>query len=194
MNTEKLQRAVDHLIEASGQQWIFRAVGVATSLAAVLAGSAADDRLWVFGLFLVGLLAVVSALVPDSDVALIVIIIVTWRWLATVDSVDTPWLPVAAVCLLCFHSVTALAASLPTGGAVRRSIIGRWLHHTAVVGALTVGTWSVVLVFERRDAAGNGPLTALALAVVVGAASLIRWRGIDRPSGSRFWPTPSKSS
>ncbi len=178
MNRLKIQNLIDLFIEASPQQWLFRTLAVATPLGAMLATSAANQQLWLVGLAIVTGLAAVSALVPDSDVALIVVIVVVWRWLAAVDSIDTPWLPVAAVCLLGYHSVTALAASIPNGGELERDTTIKWLVQTALIGAMTVGTWGLVVMFDRRDADGNIVLSLLALALVSGAALTIRSRSL----------------
>ena len=130
-------------------------------------------------------LAVASAVRPDTHTALLVPVIVGWLWLVSVDDLDAPWLPVAALCLVAFHAVTALLASLPTGGAFPGSILRREARRLGLVAAATVAMWGVVVVLDQRDAPGNGLLTGLGLVIVAVAAALMRWRSLEGPSADR---------
>lgn len=179
MSTNALQRAVDEFLETSRQQWWLRAVAVMAAAAAMLAAVAANGS-WPFGLVAVMVLSAVSALRPDTNVALVVVVVVGWHWLATVEEVGTPWLPVAAICLLVFHTVTALSATVPTGGELPAALIGRWARRTTAVACATVAIWIVVVLFERRDAPGNAVLTGLALTVLAGCAVAIWSRSVER--------------
>jgi hypothetical protein len=179
MNPMSLQQWVDDFLATSRQQWLLRLVVVISPVAAVLAAAAATGRWWPFGLLMVAILATASAIRPDTHTALGVVLLTVWYWSARVDAVDTPWLPVAGICLLVFHSVVALSATIPTGGEVPRATLGNWLRRTALGGCATLGMWVLVVVFDRGDAAGNGGLTALALMVIVGAAVLVWSRSID---------------
>ncbi len=181
MNPPMLQRWIDEFHATSLQQWALRLVAVVASLGALLAAAGANGRLWPAGLFIVTALAAASAVRPDAHTALIVVVVVAWHWLATVDEVDGPWLPLAAVCLLVHHAVIALSASIPVGGVLPAATIVRWAGRTALIASATVGMWAVVAVLDGRDAPGNGLLTALALAIVSGAAVMIRSRSLDRP-------------
>jgi len=182
MSSSALQPWIDEFLETSRQQWLLRIVATITPAGAVLAASAANGRSWwSFALFSVILLAMASAIRPDTHTALIVVGVVGWHWLATVDGVDTGWLPFAGVCLLVFHAVIALSANVPTGGDIPAAALGLWLRRTAVVGAATVGVWGVVVVFDRRAAPGNGLLTGVAVAVVACGAVMIRARSVDQP-------------
>lgn len=179
MNPMSLQLWVDEFLATSRQQWLLRLVVVSAPLASVLAAVAATGRWWPFGLFMVTILATASAIRPDTNTALGVVVLIVWYWSARVDAVDTPWLPVAGICLLVFHSVVALSATIPTGGEVPNATLGNWLRRTALGGGATLGMWALVVVFDRGDAAGNGGLTAVALAVVAAAAMLVRSRSVD---------------
>lgn len=182
MNTTSLQQWVDEFLETSRQQWLLRIAAVAAAAAAVLAASGASGRWWwSFALFTVLVLAAASAIRPDTHTALVVVVVVGWHWLATVDDVDTPWLPFASVCLLVYHAVIALSANVPTGGDVPASVIGRWMRRTAVVGVATVVVWGLVVLFERRAAPGNAVLTAAALVLVAAGAVMIRSRSLEQP-------------
>ncbi|WP_395155063.1 hypothetical protein [Ilumatobacter sp.] len=180
MNRLSLQQWVDEFLATSRQQWLLRLVVVVAPVGAVLAAAAATGAWWPFGLLMVTVLATVSAIRPDTHTALGVVVLIVWHWSARVDAVDTPWLPLVGICLLVFHSVVALLATIPTGGEVPNATLGSWLRRTALGGGAALGMWALVVVFDRGDAAGNGVLTALALAVVVGAAVLVRSRSVDQ--------------
>jgi hypothetical protein len=180
MNPPMLQQWIDEFHATSLQLWAFRLVAVVAPLAALLAAAGANGRLWPAGLFIVTVLAGASAVRPDTHTGLIVVVVLVWHWLATVDGVGGPWLPLAAVCLLVFHAVIALSASVPIGGVLPMATVVQWIVRTALAASATVGMWALVAVLDGRDAPGNGLLTALALAIVAGAAVTIRSRSLDR--------------
>lgn len=182
MNAEALQRIIDEVHATSAQQWLFRAVALLAALGAVVSTAPVGDGVWIAGAFVVGVLAAASAVRPDTHTALAVVVLVVWNWLASVDDVGTPFLPIAAVCLLVYHSVVALSASLPIGGTLPRPVLARWLRRTVLVGAATVALWATTALLDSRDAPGNGLLTALALAVLTAVAVMIRSRSLDQPA------------
>ena len=180
MNPSRLQRWVDELLATSAQQWLMRMVAVVAAVGAVAAAAMANERWWPFGVFLAVSLSIASAIRPDTHLPLIVIVAIAAHWLATVDDLATPWLPIAGVCLLAFHAATALAATVPVGGQLPSTVVGRWLGRTTLGAGVTVGVWGLAVVFERRDQAGNGPLTGLAFAIVAVAAMTIWSRSVDQ--------------
>ena len=181
MTPPALQRWIDEFHATSLQQWVVRLVAIVAALGAVLAAAGANNRLWPAGLFIVTVLALAAAVRPDTHTALFVVAVVTWHWLATVDEVGGPWLPIAAVCLLVHHAVIALSASIPVGGVLPMTTIGQWAGRTTLAGGATIGVWALVAVLDGRDAPGNALLTGLALAIAAGAALMIRSRSLDQP-------------
>lgn len=185
MNPTSLQRWVDDLLATSVQQWLLRVATILTPLAALLAAGVAGGRWLPFWTIVVAGLATASAIRPDAHTPLLVTVIVGPLWPLTVDDLDTPWLAVAAVCLFAFHALTALLASLPTGGSFPATVLVRAGGRAGLVAAATVAMWGLVVALDRRDAAGNGLLTGLGLLVVAVAAALLWWRSVDRPSAER---------
>lgn len=181
MNPSKLQRWINELHGTSRQQWLLRFVTVLAPLAALVAVTAEVGTWWPFGLVVVAALAVASAIRPDSHTALATIAIVAAHWLVMVGRLDTPWLPIASVCLLVYHAVNALTAAFPVGGEVPMATLVEWLRRTMFGAGVTVCMWVLVVVLDRREAPGNGLLTALAFAIVAGAAAMIRTRSVDQP-------------
>lgn len=182
MNAARLQQWIDEFHATSRQQWLLRIVALVTPLGAVVAATAANGRWWPLGLAMVAALAIASGVRPDTHTADATIVVIIWHWLAAVDDVTTPWLPVAAVCLLVYHSVIAVSASVPVGGDLPPSTLRTWSLRIAVVSAATVVVWALVVVFDRREASGNGLLTALALAIAAAGVAIVRARSIARPS------------
>lgn len=175
----RVQAIVDEFHRTTAQHWRLRAIAVFAAVGAVLAAAGANGRLWPAGLVIVTALALASAVRADTNVALLLVVVVVWHWLATIDDASTAWLPVAAVCLLVHHTVTALTASLPAGGELPRQVLVEWVRRTALVGAATVALWAVVALLDGRAADGNGALTALALAAAGALAVTIRSRSLD---------------
>jgi len=179
MNDARLQGWIVEVQDTSAQQWLLRAVALATSLGALAAVAAETGRWWPFGLVVITVLSVSSAFRPDSYAAALVIAIVAWHWLAVVDRVDTAWLPVTACMLFVYHSVIALTATFPIGGVVPAQTLVVWLRRIALVSGATVAMWGLVVVLDQRKTAGNGFLTALALLVVAGGAVALRSHSLD---------------
>lgn len=152
--------------------WSLRALVVASALAASLATDAAAGGASGPVATLVGLLAIVAAFAPDGHVGTVLVIAIGARWLATVDTVTTPWVVVVAIGLHANHGATALLALVPPSARVPRRLAVRWVARSAVVAVVTVVVWGVVLVAKTWDLAGSAPLTALAMAVVGGLAAL----------------------
>jgi len=185
MNATTLQRRLDDVLATSAQHWLLRAMTIIAPVAALLAAGVAGGRWLPFWTIVVVGLAAASAMRPDAHTALLVTIIVGSLWPVTVDDLDTPWLAGAAVCLFAFHALTALLASLPTGGSFPATILVREGGRVGVVAVATVAMWGLVVALDRRDAAGNALLTGLGLLVVAAAAALLRSRSLDRPSAER---------
>jgi len=180
MNETRLQEWIDELHETSSQQWGLRLVALMTSLGAMASVAAELGRSWPFGLLVVVVLAVASAIRPDNHTAAALICVIAWHWLATVDRIDTVWLPATTCCLLVYHSVIALTASFPVGGVVPVSTLLIWLRRTGLGACMTLFMWGLVVLLERREAAGSGVLTALALALAAAGAVLVRARSVDQ--------------
>lgn len=181
MIADRLQGWLDEILESSRQQWFLRLLVASTPVGAVLAANAATGTWWVPGLVLITLLAVAAAARPDSHVSLALLAVIVWHWLATVDDLDTGWLPVAVVLLVTHHTIAALAATVPTGGELPPRVLLRWAARLGLASALSVVMWATTVAMDRREAPGNGALTGLALVVIAAAVLLVSARSLDRP-------------
>ena len=70
-------------------------------------------------------------------------------------------------------------SNVPIGSEVPLATLAQWLRRTMFGAGVTVGMWVLVVVLDGRNASGNGLLTALALAIVAGAAVAIRSGRVD---------------
>jgi hypothetical protein len=178
--SEVLQAWIDRLYATSGQHWLLRAVSIAAAVGAVCTTAVASGRWWGFGVVLVVVLSVASALRPDLHTGAILIVVIWWNWIGTVEDVLTPWLLVVRMAVLVYHSSTALMAAVPPAATIPRATMMRWSTRTGLVAAATTGTWLVVVALDSRALRGHAGLTGLALAAIVAGALTVRVRSLVR--------------
>lgn len=178
--TDVLQAWIDRLYATSAQHWALRAVSVAAAVGALCTTSMVSGRWWGFGLAVVIALSAASALRPDLHTAAVVIVVIWWNWIGTVEDVLTPWLLVVSVAVLLYHATTALMATVPPTAIVPRAALLRWWLRTVVVAGATAAIWLVVVAFDSRAWRGNAALTGVALAAVAAGAVTIRARSLIR--------------
>ena len=169
----ELQRWIDRQLMVPAELWWLRVAAVVAMLVVAFAveGSVAGAAAWFVTLTMV--LAVASALAPDFPAGSLLLVIVVWRWLATVDD-PVAW-PVVfvAVGLHVHHSALALLAAVPDTTVLPRAVLMRWMLRSAVAIVAGIGTWVLVVVFDRRSFGGSAVLTAASLMIVaVGAVAL----------------------
>jgi hypothetical protein len=178
--TEVLQAWIDRLYATSGQHWVLRVLSVAAAVGAVCATGVASGRWWGVGVLLVVVLSGASALRPDLHTGAVIVVVIWWTWLGTVEDVLTPWLLVVSIAVLVFHASTALMATVPPSATVPRASLLRWAARTASVGAATVAVWTLAVAFDSRAWRGNAVLTGVALAAIAAGAIAVRRRSLAR--------------
>jgi hypothetical protein len=178
--TDVLQAWIDRLYATSGQQWALRAVSVAAAVGATVATALVSGRWWGFGLFIVVVLSIASALRPDLHTGTLIVVVLWWTWIGTVQDVLTPWVLVVAVGVLVYHATTALMATVPPAATIPRDALLRWAARTAVVALATVLVWLVAVAFDSQAWRGNALLTGAALVVLVAGAATVRRRSLIR--------------
>jgi hypothetical protein len=161
------------LVSVAPQRWLLGALAVAAGGGASIVTGVSGGGLPPLLLFVIGMLAVLSAVRPDTHTALVVVALVVWQWLVVVDDPIGPAVVVVASMLLVFHSTIAVMAAAPATAHLDPAILRSWLRRTAMVGAATVATWTLVLLMDQRRASGStlvtlaGFVTALVLAAVL---------------------------
>jgi hypothetical protein len=181
MSAEQLARWLEHQRRVGTDRWVLRATAfgapVGVSILAHLISARGSP--WVIAIVIA--LAALAAFDPDSHVPTAVIVIVIWQWLVVVDDSLSAWLPVAATGLVLHHVSTALMAVVPESGSIPGPVWRRWAGRTATVVGVTVATWGLVRVLERRPLPGSEPLTA-ATFVVLAVLAVMTIVQIRRPS------------
>jgi len=178
--TDVLQAWIDRLYATSAQHWALRAISIAAAVGALCTTAIVSGRWWAFGVALVVVLSAASALRPDLHTGAVIIVVIWWNWIGTVEDVLTPWLLVISVAVLLFHATTALMATVPPTAIVPLASLLRWSVRTAMVAAATGGLWLVVIAFDSRALPGNAALTGAALAVIAAGAATMRARSLIR--------------
>lgn len=189
-----IQDWVDRQLAVPAERWLLRTAAAAAVFAVALAveGGIGGSSPWFVAL--VGLIGLASVVGPDSHMASIVIVLVAWRWLATVDDPLSWRVIVVAVGLHVHHAALAMLAAVPESAAIPASVLARWSFRSAVAIAAAVAVWVLVIVLDDRSFGGSAVLTAASLVIVaVGGVVLIAAvvdRGADR-SGGPGEPTAS---
>ena len=111
-------------------------------------------------------LALGCAVLPDSHVGLLVVLVVGVEWLATVHDRATPWSVGAAASLAVFHASMAAASVAPPAATWTRAMCRRWMRRCLAVMVSSVGTWAVVAAIHGHHVASSSVLVAATLAAI----------------------------
>ncbi len=182
MSQVSAQQRLDRVRATHGQRWILAIVTIGASIIACLSASLAAPHHDPTGVIVaVSLLALASALKPDSHVGLGLFAVIVVYWLAIVRDVTTPWSILAATALLIVHSTITLMAVCPAAAAHDRATIRRWVQRCGATTLATVAVWCLVVLLDHRRDAGNAVLTSTALAAIAAATLVVRHRSMPRP-------------
>jgi hypothetical protein len=181
MNDSRIPHSWRQLARSRGVAVLLRALVLTGPLVAVgFTSLASDHTIPVINIAVVAL-APVCAVLPDSHVGLLVVLLLGVEWLATVHDPTTPWSIGAAVSLTVFHASMAAASVAPPAATWTRAMCRRWVRRCLVVMVASAGTWAVVAAIHGHDVAGSAVLVAVAL-VALAIAGL--WaRGVTLDAG-----------
>ena len=136
----------------------------------------AGISLWM--LTAVVVLALITAIRPDSQAGLTTVVLVGWYWLTQVSAHDgdpaSPWALGAALSLLAFHAATAARATAPGRADLDAAFWRRWLSRTAIIAAGTCGVWGLTVAMASPHP-GRAGLTVAAFAFLAGGLAYARW-------------------
>lgn len=164
---------LQRLVRVSPQRWLLGAIAVVAGAGSSIVAGVSGGGLPPLVLLIVGALAVLSAVRPDTHTALVLVAVVVWQWVVVVDDPTGPAVLAVALALLMFHSTIALMAPAPVTARLDPDILRCWLRRIALVAAATATTWGLVLLMHQRRAPGSvvvtlaGFVTALVLVVVL---------------------------
>ena len=147
---------------------------LATLGAAVAAGATAP--IWVAAALL--LLALATAVVPDSSAPALLLLAQAYLWLLT-PSAASPWVLLAALGMVLAHVAAMVAAQGPATMPVDPGAVRRWAGRAGAVALAGVPVW--VLVVLLRHAPGERLVYLAGLVVLIaGAVGTARWISTSR--------------
>lgn len=165
---------VDRQLAVSAERWWLRAAAYASVIAVALAVERDIGGVSSWFVAVVGVIGLASVLGPDSQMSSLVILIVVWRWMATVDDPISWPVIVVAIGLHVYHSTLALLAAVPESAPIPHSVIARWIRRSAYAVGAAAATWLLTIVLDGRSFGGSAFLTAASLAIVAaGGVTLI---------------------
>jgi hypothetical protein len=176
MNLEVVHLAVERLRATSGQRMALSAlaVGAAGAAAVISAFVAADPLEGRHPIFLVApivvavVLGVVAVGVPDSQTALVVLLVLALQWWVMTDDPTSPWAVPVALCLVGFHALVALMAGAPPSTVLDPAILWRWAGRTVALAAVTVVVWALAVALQDWAAGIAVVLAGVAALAVAG--------------------------
>jgi hypothetical protein len=171
---------IDGVRATSGQRWLLAVIAVLSPVIACIVIGAATDFTPTAVAVIVGLLAIASAVRPDTHIAVFVIVVVVVFWLARIDDVTTPWALIVAVALFAYHAVISLMSTAPSSAVFDHATVRTWLRRSFLVVVGTVAVWGLVLALDQGRRPGNGLLSLAALAALMIAIVLVRARSVSR--------------
>jgi hypothetical protein len=126
------------------------------------------------------LLAGACALMPDSHLGLLTLLLLAWYWAAVVDHPTSVATLVAALAVLVFHAALAAATVAPPAARWSRSMLHRWARRTGVVAGATAAAWCVARLLAGTRIDGSAALLSTALLALAGGAAWLRRRSLTR--------------
>jgi hypothetical protein len=166
-------------------QLALRALGVAGVLVALAATRAAgSDTLLVLEVGIIGL-ALLSAVLPDTHLGLLIVLLAGSHWLAIVDDVTTPWAMGFATGIALAHTSMGAASVSPPAARWSEAMRRRWARRLLTQIAVIVPTWAVVATMAEIDIGANAIVMAGALLVVAVVGLWARHGALERdPPGN----------
>ena len=180
MLVERIADLVIAIRRASGQQRLLRLTVLIGPLVTFAAACAAADHVLVPVGVVVAVLAICCALQPDTNAALIVLVVLVWDWAGAVHDHRTPWVLMAAAGLLAFHVGMAMSSIAPATVAWSPATRHRWARRVELVGALTIAAWLSTLAAHAIDLDGGALLLVIAVLLLAAAAVLVHAASLDR--------------
>jgi len=166
MSEERLEESWWLLSRARGVGLVLRVLILVSPLIAVgctrLAAGYTEPAI---DLIIVGL-ALSCAVVPDSHVGLLVVLLVGIEWLATVGDPATPWSVAVAVSFTIFHAALAAATVAPPAARWTAAMCRRWARRSSAVMAASAGTWATSAAIDTLDVASSSVLVTASLLVL----------------------------
>jgi hypothetical protein len=165
---------LDRLVLASPQQRVLRLLVVTAALVflgtVVAASGDAHPVLTSLG----AVLALLAALLPETNAPLAVELYLGVWWLVATPARLDGWTLLAAVAFAVVHLAATLAATGPSGATLDPALLRRWQRRAVGCLAATLAVWLVARVLPDHDA--SGPVLGAALLLVCGWCVVVALR------------------
>ena len=148
------------------------ALGVIVGAASVFIATAGAGDLEPAVVLLMAPLLAWCAIAPDSDLGLLAVLALAVQWMVVVDGAARtgPWVLVASVGLLVFHTAMAAGTVAAPGARWSVAMARRWVARVGVVAGLTTGVWVFAVVLD-----GGREGSALVLVLALAGTAVTAW-------------------
>ncbi|MEX0846846.1 MAG: hypothetical protein WD023_03625 [Ilumatobacteraceae bacterium] len=184
--------AAERFVALGRHQLVLRAGAFAFPLVALGAISSAASAVAPAMVLLMVPLALGCALLPDSHVGLLAMVVLLVHHTWVVDDVTSPWMIVVAISFLGMHTCMAAATVAPPGARWSSVMRRRWTRRIVVVLGATAVAW---LAARLLAAASPGGASAWVLGPVLvalaGGGAWAHRHSIDRVRGGDAPPAAS---
>jgi hypothetical protein len=180
MNSSDLEGTVAQVRAVGRAQAVIRLVVALAPMVAVGASFAAGHQQSWWVMVAVAACSVSCAVRPETNVGLLVVVIVGWCWVVTVDDLRTPWTLVAAVALGVFHMSCAAATVGHPASPWSAPMRARWVRRSAIVIGVTALAWLAELGLTADRPGGNAALLLIALLSLTVVTLILRARAVGR--------------
>ena len=140
-----------------------RLVILVSPILATFCTTLAAGRFFLIGSAVIVGLAVVCAVVPDTHLGLIVILLLAVEWTVRVQDPVSAWSIGLAALIGVFHTALAFAGTAPAGADLPRSISVAWTRRALLSIGPPVAVWAAVVALDQVDLGRQAALVAAAL-------------------------------
>ena len=156
---------------ARGTGLVLRLLIVLSPMAAIVCTQmATDSRVFALDLVfldaLIVVLSVVCVVYPDGHVGIVVLALLTAKWLAGVDHHTTPWALAVAALFTVFHTSLAAASVAPPSAPWSAAMKRRWLRRASILVLASGATALMVSGASHLRLEGSDIMLAAALALL----------------------------
>lgn len=166
------------LSRANGASRAVRLIIVLAPVLATINTSLAAGSPFLVSSAVIVIVAVSCAIVPDTHIGLIAIVMIATEWVVRVDDPLTPWSIGLAGLIGVFHLAMAIAGTAPAGADLDRSTYRPWLRRVVPSLGVPIAVWTAIVALDRANLGRQAGLVAAALMALSFAAY---WATSKRP-------------
>lgn len=158
----------------SGQQVVLRALIFLAPFVALLVSGVISGGVGFWTVATTAALAGAAAVLPDTHLPAVLLIVVASHWCVVVDDVSTPWTLLAVGCMLAIHVPAALVSTTPASATFSSATLSRWGARTLGVAIATTLAWLLARVVRGDAVPANLLLFVIAVVAMIALVLLLR--------------------